>query len=151
MSITSIVASMNSIVIGASGSPENRTTATGGGGAEGADIGRNAIWASGRIAVTTSTPSSGSDAPSKPHDLDGLDAANPHPRNVYLMRALSNRPVPAHARYLGSMVFGATLHATRDNARTGGLPRERAAALATSFIDAGHHGLDLELLRGTGR
>jgi AcrR family transcriptional regulator len=57
------------------------------------------------------------------------------------------RSAPAQARFLAAMVFGATLHASRLNARTRLLAADHAAALATSFIDAGQRGLDLELMR----
>jgi AcrR family transcriptional regulator len=59
----------------------------------------------------------------------------------------TGRRAPAQARFLAAMVFGATLHASRLNARTQLLTSDHAAALATSFIDAGQRGVDRELMR----
>jgi hypothetical protein len=44
------------------------------------------------------------------------------------------------------MAFGATLHASRHHVRQGLLDTDHAIALASSFFDAGHHGVDLELI-----
>ena len=55
----------------------------------------------------------------------------------------SRRRAPEQARFLAALVFGATLHASRLNRRSGLLSTDHAAALATSFIDAGQRGVDL--------
>lgn len=60
--------------------------------------------------------------------------------------ARTGRSAPAQARFLAAMVFGATLHATRDNARTSGLSTDDAVGLSSSFIYAGYRGLDERLL-----
>jgi AcrR family transcriptional regulator len=65
--------------------------------------------------------------------------------------ARTGRSAPAQARFLAAMVFGATLHATRDNERAGGLETEHAVALASSFVYAGYRGIDVELLRSLRR
>lgn len=56
------------------------------------------------------------------------------------------RRAPRQARFLAAMIFGATLHASRLNARDRLLRTDHAAALATSFIDAGQRGVDLSLM-----
>jgi AcrR family transcriptional regulator len=63
----------------------------------------------------------------------------------------SGRRAPAQARFLAAMVFGATLHASRLNQRGGLLSTKHAVALATSFIDAGQHGVDRNLMRRRAR
>jgi AcrR family transcriptional regulator len=60
--------------------------------------------------------------------------------------ARSGRSAPPQSRYLATMVFGATLHATRHNTRARDLTISRAVALSTSFIGAGYRGLDAGLL-----
>ena len=56
----------------------------------------------------------------------------------------SGRSTPVGSRFLASMVFGATLQATRDNIRTGELTTPDAVALATSFLYAGYVHVDLD-------
>jgi AcrR family transcriptional regulator len=64
----------------------------------------------------------------------------------------ADRQAPAQARFLAAMAFGATLHASRHNVRQGLLDIDHAVALASSFLDAGHHGVDLALIeRPAGR
>jgi AcrR family transcriptional regulator len=58
----------------------------------------------------------------------------------------ADRKAPAQARFLAAMAFGATLHASRHHIRQGLLDTDHAIALASSFFDAGHHGVDLELI-----
>lgn len=67
-------------------------------------------------------------------------------QTVELTLARSGRTAPEAARFLASMVFGATLHASREEGRRGGLGTARAVALATSFVVGGYRGLDAGLL-----